>query len=199
MGRNIGSLLIALVLLAVPRVGSADEHRRVHVSAYACESLPKPLAVEVDLGDDSESYRKLRDVLVDSLAGRQVAVRDGASLRLSLYLETQRESERRKGRDLGQFSQGNSSDQRTRFRMTLWSNRQDSVFGGRKDRVLYKAVNELRIAITINDMRNGRCVWQGEAKYDLDGADEFRTAARVIPLLTRQLGRTVKNQTLALD
>jgi len=110
-----------------------------------------------------------------------------------------REPEIRKGRDLGQFSRGNASDQRTRFRINLWSNRQDSVIGGRRDEVLASSVDELHVEITLDDRSDGQCIWQGEAVHRLDGRDELAAAERIIPLLIDRLGRTARAEPVQLD
>ena len=83
--------------------------------------------------------------------------------------------------------------------MNLWSNRKDSVIGGRKDTVLSRGLNELHVAIEIHDKSNGQCMWQGQAKLDLDGQDEFSTTRRIIPLLVAVLGKTVRAEPLKLD
>ena len=122
-----------------------------------------------------------------------------APLRLSLYVDAIREPEIRKGRDLGQFSRGNASDQRTRFRINLWSNRRDSVIGGRRDRVLAPAVDELHVEITLDSRSDGRCVWQGEAVHRLDGRDEQLAAEQLIPLLIDRLGRSASAEPIELE
>jgi hypothetical protein len=83
--------------------------------------------------------------------------------------------------------------------MNLWSNRKDSVLGGRKDEILAQGLNELRVAIEIHDKSNGHCVWRGNARLDVGSRDEFSVARRIIPLLTKRLGKSIQSDPLYLD
>lgn len=198
---RLGASIALLTVVALTGVSAAraTADGAGLLSAYACGKLPIPLRVEVEAQDDSRKFMELKKVLIDALSARKTGIAANAPLKLSLFVETLRETERRKGRDLGQFSTGNRNDERTKFRMNLWSNRQDSVIGGRKDEVLSQAVDELYVGITVNDKANGRCVWQGEAKLNLDGRDEFATAQKMIPLLAKEMGRTIRSQPIFID
>ena len=197
----VNRLILASFLLAVavPAAGQATGGPAGQVTAFACEALPSPLRVEVEAADGSPQSDRLRRVVVRSLAARRAVVAPGAPLRLSLYVDSRREAAIRKGRDLGQFSRGNASDERTRFRINLWSNRRDSVIGGRRDRVLAPAVDELRVEITLDSLSDGRCVWQGEAVLSLDGRDEQLAAEQLIPLLIDRLGRSASAEPIELE
>ncbi len=197
----VNRLILAAVLLAaaVPAAGQATDEAVGRVTAFACEALPSPLNIDVETSDGSLQADRLRRVLVKSLAARQAVVSPGAPLRLSLYVGSVREPEIRKGRDLGQFSRGSANDERTQFRINLWSNRRDSVIGGRRDQVLAAAVDELHIEITLDSRTNGQCVWQGEAVIRLDGRDETAVAEQIIPLLLERLGRSAKAEPFELD
>lgn len=192
-------LFAAPVLAAVPAAGQAADGRVGRVTAFACEALPSPLNVDVEVPDASPHAARLRRALVRSLGARQAIVSAGAPLRLSLYVGSVREAATRKGRDLGQFSRGNASDERTQFRINLWSNRRDSVIGGRRDEVLSAAVDELHVEITLDNRANGQCVWQGEAVLRLDGRDELAAAEQLIPLLIERLGRSASAEPIELD
>ncbi len=197
----VNRLILAAVLLAaaVPAAGQATDEVVGRVTAFACESLPSPLNIEVETSDGSPREDRLRRILVKSLAARQAVVSPGAPLRLSLYVRSVREPEIRKGRDLGQFSRGNANDERTQFLINLWSSRSDSVIGGRRDQVLAAGVDELHIEITLDSRTNGQCVWQGEAVIRLDGRDETAVAEQIIPLLVERLGRSARDEPIDLD
>jgi hypothetical protein len=83
--------------------------------------------------------------------------------------------------------------------MNLWSNRKDSVVGGRREATLSHGRDELYVAIEIHDKSNGRCVWLGRALLNLGGRDELSTARRIIPLLAGTLGKTIQTEPLELD
>ncbi len=197
----VNRLILASFFLAVavPAAGQATGGPAGRVTAFACDALPSPLRVEVEATDESPQADRLRRVVVRSLGARGAVVTPDAPLRLSLYVDSIREPEIRKGRDLGQFSRGNASDQRTRFRINLWSNRRDSVLGGRRDQVLAVAVDELHVEITLDNRSVGRCVWQGEAVHRLDGRDELAAAELLIPLLIERLGRSASAEPIELD
>jgi hypothetical protein len=199
MIRAFGTILLSAALLAIATPSQAAATRPGSLTAFACGKLPSPLSLEVDAQDDSRQSRELKDALIKALTGRNARIAANAPLKISLHVETLREGTRRKGRDLGEFSRGNRSNERTKFRMNLWSNRKDSVIGGRKDTILSHGLNELHVAIEIHDKSNGQCVWQGEVRLDLDGQDEFSTARRIIPLLAETLGKTIRAEPLQLD
>jgi hypothetical protein len=199
MIRPIFTTLLCAALLAIATPSHAATAQPGSLTAFACGKLPFPLRVEIDAQDDSQQSRQLKNTLIKALTDGQTQIAANARLKVSLHVETLRESARYKGRDLGEFSRGNRHNERTRFRMNLWSNRKDSVLGGRKDAVLSRGIDELHVAIEIHDKSNGQCVWQGEARLDLDGQDEFAMARRIIPLLTRSIGKTIRAAPLQLD
>ncbi len=196
----INRLILAAALLAaaVPAAGQAKDEAVGRVTAFACESLPSPLNIEVETSDGSPQADRLRRVLVRSLLARQAVVSPGAPLRLSLYVESVRAPEIRKGRDLDKVGSGNDVDDPIRIRIDIWSNRRNSVIGGLRDQVL-TAVDELRIEITLDSRTNGRCVWQGKAVFKLGGRDEIATAETIIPLLVERLGRSARAEPFDLD
>jgi hypothetical protein len=192
-------LAAIVVAVAVPAAGQAPSGATGRVTAFACAPLPSPLRIVLEVSDGSPYADRLKRVLVRALAARDAIVTPGAPLRLSLYVGAVREPEIRKGRDLGRFSRGNSSDQRTQFRINLWSNQRDSVIGGRRDKVLASAVDELHVEITLDDRSDGQCVWQGEVVHRLEGGDELAAAERIIPLLIDRLGRSARAELIELD
>lgn len=197
----VGRLSLAVVLIAGAgsAVAQAPAVADGHVSAFACQALPSPLQVELEAGDGRPGSERLRAALLRALSRRHVTVAPGARFRLGLYVDAVREAETHKGRDLGRFSRGNASDKRTQFRINLWSNRRDSVIGGRRDEVLHAAVDELHVEITLDDRSDGQCVWQGKAVHNLDGHDELDSAERMIPLLVQRLGRSAGAEPIRID
>lgn len=191
--------LLAAALLMIAAPSQAVAAPSGSMTAFACGKLPSPLLVEVDAQDDSRQSRQLKNTLIRALTDRNTQFAANAPLRISLHIETVREGAKYKGRDLGEFSRGNRNDERTSFRMNLWSNRKDSVIGGRRDALLSRGLDQLHVAIEIHDKSNGQCVWQGEARFDLNGQDEFTTARRIIPLLAGAMGQTIRAAPLDLD
>ncbi len=199
MIRGFAAILLSATLAASAMSSLAADARPGVLTAFACGKIPSPLSVEVDAQDDSRQARQLKNTLIKALIDRQARIAGDAPMKISLYMETVREGAKYKGRDLGEFSRGNRTDERTKFRMNLWSNRKDSVIGGRKDARLTRGLDELHVAIEIHDKSNGQCVWQGQAKFNLDGRDEFAAASRIIPLLTEYMGKTVRSAPIELN
>lgn len=199
MIRSFAAFLLSATLMASAMSSHAADAGSGFLTAIACGKLPSPLSVEVDAQDDSRQALKLKNTLIRALTDRQARIAGNAPMKISLHVETVREGAKYKGRDLGEFSRGNRTDERTKFRMNLWSNRKDSVIGGRKDALLSHGMDELHVAIEIHDKSNGQCVWQGQAKLNLDGQDEFAAANQIIPLLTKSLGKTIRSEPLELN
>jgi hypothetical protein len=168
--------------------------------AFACGVLPAPLAVELVVPDDTKDNVKLSEALGRQLRNSGVSVAKGAPVKLMLETEVVREAERRRPRDLGEFRRSTVNDpslidqNRTDVRVNLWSSRQDSVLTGRQEEVLAEGVDELRLAMKMNDKDNGRCLWQGEIVYALRGNDPWNTAEQLLPTMTAAFGRTMRNE-----
>ncbi len=183
----VNRLILASIFFAVagPAVGQTAGEAPGRVTAFACESLPSPLRVDVEVSDEPLQADRLRRILVRSLAAHQTIVTPGATLRLSLYVDLVRQAE--------------TPDPKTRFRVILWSNRRDSLFGGQRDEPNIARVNELRVEITLDNLTDGHCVWQGKAVHGLDGREEQATAEQMIPLLVERLGRSARAEQIELD
>ena len=166
-------------------------------SAYACGDYDpsRTLAVEVD--DDSEQMEKIRSAVVDALRGRSVPVSPGGGWVLAIRTEAIREGVRRKERDLGSVNDGSSEN--VNVRMNVWSNRQDSLIGGRKTDVIAGPIDEVSVAITINDKSNGKCVWRGDARHDSTGRDQWDIAERSALVLIRNMGKAVRDREFNVD
>lgn len=166
------------------------------LNTFACENLPAALRVRVDLLDDAEPMLRVRTVLLAALKRKGIEVADGAPYVLSLGAEATRLAARHKGRDLGSIS--NSTDDDVKMRMNLWSNREDSVLGGRKDSVESDARDEMRVTISINSTGDGRCIWRGDALHDTAGRDQWAVAERMTPILVDAIGGKGGHRTFEL-
>lgn len=180
-------LILASIFFAVagPAVGQAAGESAGHVTAFACESLPSPLMVDVQVSHESLRADRLRSILVRSLVAHQAVVAPGVPLQLNLYVDLVRK--------------GETNDPKSKFYIKLWSDRRDSLIGGQREKHEVEWVNDLRVEITLDNLTDGRCVWQGEAVHGLDGRDEQTTAERLIPMLVDRLGRTARAEPIELD
>jgi hypothetical protein len=188
--------LVAFLALSSPMSAHADAPDGM-LRAIACGKVEGPLQLEISLEDDGRSSVQIERRLAAELKQRQAEVSAGAPLRLSLSIHTVRAHSRGRRPDLGRFS--HDTDRGTQVQFNLWSNQHDSVFGGRREDVAGRHVDELRIEISINDKSNGRCVWHGQAAVDLDGRDADQAALRIIPLLVARIGETVRGEPITLD
>ena len=192
--------IIVLGLIAVLPAYAEDTPADGRFVAFACGVLPTPLAVELVVPDDTKDNVKLSEALGRQLRNSGVSVAKDAPVKLMLETEVVREAERRRPRDLGEFRRSTVNDpslidqNRTDVRVNLWSSRQDSVLTGRQEEVLTEGVDELRLAIKMNDKDNGRCLWQGEIVYALKGNDPWHTAEQLLPTMTAAFGRTMRNE-----
>ena len=197
--------IIVVGLIAALPAYAQDEPADGRFVAFACGVLPAPLAVEVVVPDDTKDNVKLSEALGRQLRNTGVSVAKGAPVKLMLETEVVREAERRRPRDLGEFRRSTVNDpslidqNRTDVRVNLWSSRQDSVLTGRQEEILTEGVDELRLAIKMNDKNNGRCLWQGEIVYPLKGGDPWRAAELLLPTMTAGFGRTIRSEPVKAD
>ena len=193
------ALAAVLIATAIPAAGQGVEKPAGRVTSFACVALPSPLNISVETPDAAAQTDRLRRVLVKSLGTRQAVVSPGAPLKLSLYVGLVRGPEIGEGSELDLIDSDDESDENIQIRVDLWSNRRNSVIGGRRDLNPTVDVEKLRIEITLDSRANGRCVWQGNAEYRLDGRDETATAEKMIPLLIERLGRSAKAEPITLE
>lgn len=179
-------IIVAMALLAAPAAADGV------LSGYACGTLPQSYSVDVEVSDDSDQMLRIRDAVVRALAKKQTNASESANLVLLIDMLSIREGLRRKKRDLGSVTDGSS--ERIKARMNLWSNKRDSVIGGRKDRVISGPIDEVRVDIAINDKSNGKCVWRGEAVHDTTGTDQWAVAEKLALRLTRLIGRDIRDR-----
>ncbi len=204
-GRGFGSTargaMAALTLAAAAFVapawaqGDAPAQSGGVMVAFSCGTLPAQAAIEVEALDDTPSQMALRKAIADDLARRGYRVADGAPLTLTFEGGLSRER-----REQGQHSVGSlqSNNDVTEFRLNMWSSQGDSVFGGLKDFIAPNDPNLYRLAIFVHDRSDGKCLWQGEARHDVVRNDANGTAEKLVPVLLRRLGKTVKATTFDL-
>lgn len=167
------------------------------LSGYACGELPPNYQVDVEVSDDSEQMLKIRESAIRTLARKNTGQSDAASLVLLIDMHTVRQGIRRKERDPGSVTDDSSDGIRTR--MNLWSNKSDSVIGGRRDVIIDGPLDEIRIDIAINDKSNGKCVWRGEAVHDTTGENQWNIAEKVTLRLIDLIGTDIRDREFEAD
>jgi len=185
--------LVILILTTFAAPAAADGL----LSGYACGVLPPAFRVDVEIADDSEQMLRIRDSAIKALAKKQTRTSGSAELVLSIDMHAIREGVRRKKRDLGSVTDG--SGERFKARTNLWSNKRDSIIGGRKDRIIDGPVDEVRIDIAINNKSNGKCVWRGEAVHKTTGKDQWIIAEKVVQRLINLIGQDIRDREFAAE
>lgn len=186
-------LLALLLLIVFPGPVAAQGI----LSGYACGSMPATYTVDVEVSDDSPQMLKIRDSVIGALKRRSAQVSGSAQLVLIIDVYTVREGAIRKKRDLGSVNDGSS--EQIRARMNLWSNKRDSVIGGRRDGIIKGALDEVRVEISINDKSNGKCVWRGDAQYGSAGEDQWEIAEKTTVQLIGSVGKDVRDRRFTID
>lgn len=158
------------------------------LSAFACASLPANPRVAIEAQDDSAAFKRLKQAFVAELKARRVRIAATATLTASLYVESRRESSARHTERTTHPVRPLSSPSRRAF-VDLWSNKRDSVIGGKRPRSL--SIDEIQVSILIHDRSNGQCVWQGEAVHAIGERDEIDIAEQLIEALAGHIGRSV--------
>jgi hypothetical protein len=167
------------------------------LSGYACGQMPATYKINVEVADDSPQMLRIRDTAIQALKRKQAQLSGSAELVLAIDTHTLREGAKRKKRDLGSVTDGSS--EHIRARMNLWSNRKDSIIGGRRDGLTKGALDEVCVEITINDKSSGKCVWRGEALYGSAGEDQWVIAEKTVLKLIDVLGRDIRDQKFEFD
>lgn len=190
-----------------------------YLNAFACGKLDRPLRVEVELLDNTEDNMRLRDAFVERLAKSGARIEPGAALILSLDIETVREGRIRRPSDLVDVyvgiggpdpnadplnrnpDSGSTSidDSEARVRMNIWSNRRDSVIGGRRDKAEGDMVDQLHVTIDVNRRADGVCLWRGHAIHNLDGGDPRTIGAALMRYLAGYVGKPASRQPIRLN
>lgn len=166
------------------------------IKSYSCAPLPPELRVDVDVLDDSVPTLRLRDIVIKRLATKNIQVDENAPIRLLIDPETLPGLPPSASRDLSRLD---AADPATLGAQTPLSRELDALRErGGKSRNLTRTEDIVRIGITINAKADGKCLWQGEVRYDSAGADRDVTAARIAPLLVDAIGTAQNNRPFEL-
>lgn len=176
--------------------GDSPAPGRTHASAYA--PLPGDLPVAVRPWDNSAANLRLKTNFTDAMSKRGVRLAEtGTPLLLNFETEVESLSTSYDGPSLGQV-QGRNHD--TRVRMNFWSTTQDSLTQGRRgDSTANLGSVRYVLRATLDDQRSGQRLWQGEASYTANPADETTTFALMVPVLVDNLGQTVRPRAFRID
>lgn len=167
------------------------------LSGYVCGDLPKVYRVDVEVSDDSKEMLRIRDAARREIAKSQPTAAQAAMLVLSIDLPAIRQGSPGKKRSLGSVSGGSGSG--VEARTNIWSNRRDSVIGGRKEGGADGETDSIQIDIALNDKSNGKCIWRGDAVHAHSGLDRWIVAEKAVLKLIGVLGRDVRDREFSID
>lgn len=193
-------VLFLIIAAALPaRAQEAEDKSGARLNAFACGTLPQPLRLDVQVMDNNERHLRYRSGLVSRLTRAGIEVSENAPAILMLEVRKVVEFDRREGGELFELRAGQEDEDIGRegdlyMRGNVWSNRSDSVLGGRKRDPGQLSTEQLQVTASVNRRDDGRCLWRGEVRYDLDGDDEDKAVERVMPVLAGALGKTVRNR-----
>lgn len=197
---GVSFLALALALaLAAPAVAANDAPPppRGYLTAFACETLAKPLRIHVEAADNSPQNIRLKDLLVKRLTKNGAEIVASSPQVLSLDVAIERQATRDKPPDMVDVRVGNKRPDNSvnrdfaRVRMNIWSTTRDSLLTGRQTGVEQQGFDMLQLRASLNSRTDGRCLWQGEIIEDLEGDDPYKAAAKLIPDLADAVGHAV--------
>lgn len=188
------SLLIALTAISVLAPGHS--HAQGFIKSYSCAPLPPQLRVDVDILDDSAPTQRLRDIVIKGLVKKNIQVDENAPVRLLIDPETLPGLPPSATQDLSRLD---AADPATLGAQTPLGRELDALRErSGKTRTLTRAEDIVRIAITMNSKSDGKCLWQGEVRYDSAGGNRDEIAARIAPLLVDAIGTAQNNRPFEL-
>jgi len=111
--RHVAGFLVALALIGI-QPGQAqqsdDPSADSRLNAFACEMLPTPLRVDVQILDNAERHVRFRDTFVARLRKAGVEVASNAPLILTLEVRKVVEFERREGGEFFELRAGQENE-----------------------------------------------------------------------------------------
>jgi hypothetical protein len=195
---NRFALFIVVALLAAPAAMAQSENVDTgRLDAYACEELPSPLKLDVQIFDNAPRYLRLKEKFTARLNKRGIVMTADAPLVLTLDVRTEREFQPTEERGIGELRVGSGGG--VSLRGKIWSNTNDSVLGGRKKSSQRRAVDQLRVTANLNRRDDGRCVWRGEILHALGGGDPDQAAFRFMPPLADAIGQSIRNKSVVMS
>lgn len=148
------------------------------LSTLVCEPLARNAAMQLTPADDSDLYLSVKDGVRRAVEHAGHPVEEKAGLELYYSLQETAVEVREQGQTLGKLEVRTvNREVRSQLLVNIWSNKQDSLFGGRRTESGIRVSNVLIATFELNRQDNGRCVWRGEGAVEL-GADTAQDVAR---------------------
>jgi hypothetical protein len=193
-----------------PQTGGDEEPSPGVVIATSYAPVPRGSSIAVRPLDNTPNNVRLKALFTEALAQRAYQVAgDGSPLALNFETEAQQLGRGVAGagqleiREINSDSPTRTQDIQTRrdesqFRIDIFASPGDGTRRGSRPGF---AVGRLRyvLSATIDDQRTGQRLWQGEAIYDGFGAEEDVVLRALVPILSDEIGQTVRQRGFRLQ
>ncbi|GAB4375369.1 MAG: hypothetical protein Kow00114_38500 [Kiloniellaceae bacterium] len=209
---GLAVLAAGLALLAVGPAGAQSQQAPVAaedsqaaaprapgmLTTRAFRQPPPGLAVFVAPYDDSDLNLTLKADFESRLAdaaGARIAPEESATFHFLFESEVVPAEQAPRGPSLGsaRVNEGGAE-----VNVNVWSSSQDSVLGGRQQAGAVGS-SAFHINAVLRDKHSGEVVWQGDAYYDLSGAETERVARALVAPLVDKMGQSVVREPLQID
>lgn len=187
---------LALLFAAALLMGSPGAHAQGYVHTFACGTIPANAGFDVQVLDDTDPVLRLREAVVKRLMEDGYRVTESAPLRLLIDPEDQPGKPPEIKRDLSKLdsSQSTTLGGPSELSKTLEELREKQS----TELALTPGNGIVRVAMIINRKSDGRCLWQGEVRYEAQGGDYWEIAVMIAPHLVDAIGKPVDNKPFQL-
>lgn len=190
--------LLLLACIGEAKVGEAKAAEAV-LAALACEPLAKGAAFKLSPADDSPLYLAIDGRIRQAVGRAGHPVQENSALELYYSAVESIVEVRGEGPSLGRVDVRTvNREARAQLLVNVWSNRKDSIMGGRKTKGGVSVSNFLIMSLELNREDNGRCVWRGEGAVELEGTTAGQVARGLADAIAANLGKTVDKATARL-
>ena len=194
--RRLSGALVAAGIVSWTFVASAAN---VIVSTQVCEPIPPGAAVNLSPADDADLYRWIDRPLRHALTKAGHPISDAGSVDVYYAITEAPVAYREDGPSLGRLEVDTTrSGQRALLLLNVWSTRQDSILGGRKNKSGDRFATYLFMSFEINDKQSGKCLWRGEGGTELVG-DRKVLIVQITDTVMEHLGQAVDRKSVIVD
>lgn len=194
--RRPSGLLMLFMAVFWSEPGKAAE---ATLSTQVCEPLARQAAVHLTPADDSDLYLSVKDGIRKAVERAGHPVKEKADLELYYSLAETAVEIREQGQTLGKLEVRTvNREVRSQLLVNIWSNKQDSLIGGRRTASGIRVSNVLIATFELNQQKNGRCVWRGEGAVELGAVTSMDVAPALSDAIVARIGQGIDRERLPL-
>jgi hypothetical protein len=169
------------------------------ISTLECEPLTKNASIQLNPADDSDLYLSVKKAVRDAVEQSGHPVAEKAPLELYYSLAETAVEVREAGPSLGHLEVRTvNREVRSQLLVNIWSNKQDSLIGGRRTESGVRVSNVLIATFELNRLDNGRCVWRGEGAVELGAVTAQDVARSLATAVASRIGQAIDGTRLPL-